>query len=395
MYANLCIAQSRYGLGLPLDDRPAVNIDIYSTLNYAGRPFYQVGIAAFKIALCLAYIRITGRNIHHIYRYTIWATLVFTLASHITGALVLIRMCQPVSKSWRPGTPGKCLPSTTTFYALAAVSIFCDILVMLLPVPLLVRLQINMRRKVGLLVIFTLGIFTTICSGMRMAQIRTIAENGNSTMLVLWGVVELNVGIILSSLPALNPILVRCLGKVNSDRSKDSSRLKTDVELRTGKMRSGRQSSREADRDVEGVGTTSPPRSTHMLTRQDDQEMILTFSPASTPDSKDRKLDTNGANHVTTPQHSPSHSLREVSESKNNRLMHLNVKLNEIIHNSKQTMNRTSGNPGRSRLKNRESVGSQITISQSGGTQSIRPDIKLGGSIVKTMDVYVEKIGGM
>ena len=45
------------------------------------------------------------------------------------------------------------------------------------------------------MVIFLLGAFTTVCSIMRMVQIITIAKNGNSTMLVLWGVIELNVGV--------------------------------------------------------------------------------------------------------------------------------------------------------------------------------------------------------
>lgn len=34
---------------------------------------------------------------------------------------------------------------------------------------------------------------------MRMVQIITIAKNGNSTMLVLWGTIEMNVGVRLIS----------------------------------------------------------------------------------------------------------------------------------------------------------------------------------------------------
>lgn len=34
---------------------------------------------------------------------------------------------------------------------------------------------------------------------MRMVQIITIAKNGNSTMLVLWGTIEMNVGVRLLS----------------------------------------------------------------------------------------------------------------------------------------------------------------------------------------------------
>lgn len=300
-----------------------------------------------------------------------------------------------MSKSWRPATAGKCLPSTPTFYALAAVSIFCDVLIMILPIPLLIRLQINMRRKVGLIVIFTLGFFTTVCSGMRMAQIKIIAENGNSTMLVLWGVVELNVGIILSSLPALNPILVRCLGAATRDKSKDSSRSKTGIEFRTGRRRSGLQSSREIGCDADAAGTLSPPSSTHMLRQQDDQKTILTFTPASTPDSKRRSSEfTRGV----TPSDLPTHSPRTACKAKTLQFMSLNLNLNRTTHKAKQARSTACTSEHNSRIRgrsqNRESTQSCTTRSKSRNTRSTTPEKKLG-PIVKTTDIHVERVGGL
>lgn len=92
-------------------------------------------------------------------------------------------------------TPGKCLPNDSTFYGLAAVTIFYDCVIFLLPIPLLLRVQINTRRKIALMGVFLLGLFTTLCSIIRMVQIRTIAKTKNSTMLVLWGTIEMNVGV--------------------------------------------------------------------------------------------------------------------------------------------------------------------------------------------------------
>ena len=108
---------------------------------------------------------------------------------------MLIFQCSPIRKSWLPKTKGKCLPNDVTFYVLAAITIFCDVVIFLLPIPLLMKIQINLRKKIALIGIFTLGIFTTACSIMRMVQIITIAKNGNSTMLVLWGTIEMNIGV--------------------------------------------------------------------------------------------------------------------------------------------------------------------------------------------------------
>lgn len=155
----------------------------------------MAGITGFKVALCFAYLRITGSNIKSTYRKVIWAVMMFSIFSHLGGTLVLIFQCSPVQKSWRPRTPGMCLRNDITFYVLAAITIVCDIVIFLLPIPLLMRVQINIRRKIGLIAIFMLGLFTTVCSVMRMVQIITIAKTGNSTMLVLWGTIEMNVGV--------------------------------------------------------------------------------------------------------------------------------------------------------------------------------------------------------
>ena len=159
----------------------------------------MLGILGFKVALCFAYLRITGNNIKSTYRRVIWLFMVFTILTHVGGTLVLLFQCRPMRKSWRPSENGICLPNDITFYILAAITIFCDVVIFFMPIPLLLRVQINTRRKIGLITIFMLGLFTTVCSVMRMVQIITISRVKDSTMLVLWGTIEMNVGVSFSS----------------------------------------------------------------------------------------------------------------------------------------------------------------------------------------------------
>jgi hypothetical protein len=81
------------------------------------------------------------------------------------------------------------------------VTIFFDLCIFLLPIPLLARVQMKARRKYALIGVFLLGLFTTVCSVMRMIQIIRISKDGNSTGLVLWGTIEMNVGVRLLPLP--------------------------------------------------------------------------------------------------------------------------------------------------------------------------------------------------
>ncbi|PKX96197.1 uncharacterized protein P174DRAFT_388153 [Aspergillus novofumigatus IBT 16806] len=208
VYNALCIAQSRYGLGLPLALRPKTDLPTYTKLNYAGRPFYQLGIAGFKAALCINYLHLLEKTSKRFYRMLVWGVIVLSTLGHVAGTLVLILNCKPVERSWNQTIAGKCLPVGPTFYGLAAFTIISDVFVIFLPIPLLLQLKVKPAQKAGVVCLFLLGLFTTLCSILRLTQIhRVVAIDGDSTMLVLWGTIEFNVGNIVTSLPFLTPIL--------------------------------------------------------------------------------------------------------------------------------------------------------------------------------------------
>ncbi|ESZ91556.1 hypothetical protein SBOR_8057 [Sclerotinia borealis F-4128] len=207
IYNSCTIAQSRWGLGLPLALRPLVNLNTYSVVNYAGRPFYMMGILGFKVSLCFSYLRILSMG-QPKYRLLVWFVMILCILGHLAGTFVLIFNCNPVQRSWHPATnPGTCLPVGPLFLGLAITSIVFDVIIFFLPIPFLYGLRMDKRRKFGIIAVFALGIFTTVCSIMRMTEIPVIATgSGNSTMLVLWGNIELNVGIILTCMPVLAPL---------------------------------------------------------------------------------------------------------------------------------------------------------------------------------------------
>lgn len=169
----------------------------------------------------MAYLRILSHG-QRLYRIIVWAVMITCIAGHVACTLVLIFQCSPVSisqkwssmhlilttfkvqKSWIPATAGSCLANVPTFTGLAVVTIVYDIIIFLLPIPLLWTLQIRKRRKIALMGVFLLGLFTTLCSFLRLSRIAPLAIDGNSTYLVLWGTIELNVGV--SSVISLHSI---------------------------------------------------------------------------------------------------------------------------------------------------------------------------------------------
>ena len=168
----------------------------YTRVNYAGRPIYQIGISFFKIALLISYLRLLKGTDQRTYRRVVWATIILIFVAHLGCALSLTFACTPVQKSWNPLTPGSCLAPGPSFTGYAVVTIVSDVVVALLPIPVLLKLNIRVEKKIGLIGIFMLGLFTTLCSILRYLQIDRIQYgDGNSTMLVLWGTIEFNVGV--------------------------------------------------------------------------------------------------------------------------------------------------------------------------------------------------------
>ncbi|KAJ2897447.1 hypothetical protein MKZ38_004678 [Zalerion maritima] len=219
IYGILCIIQTRYGLGLIPAERPAASLDAYLKVNFAGRPFYQLGISFFKIALLISYLRLFKGTDKSMYVRTVWATIFFVFVSHLACTFCLLFACKPIYKSWTD-VEGTCLPNVPSFTGYAAVTIASDIIVAVLPLPVIWNLNISRNKKIGLAAVFVLGLFTTICSILRYLQINRILLDGNSTMLVVWGVIEFNVGNMVSSLPFLAPVFVRKAKQYRTKRSR-------------------------------------------------------------------------------------------------------------------------------------------------------------------------------
>lgn len=221
------MTESRYGLGLPIALRPKENLIPYTRVNFAyvitenppysvvllttfhirGRPIYQIGISFFKIALLISYLRLFKGTNQSTYVRTVWATIILVFLGHLACTLCLVFACDPVDKSWNPLKDGTCLPPGPSFTGYASVTIASDIIVALLPLPVLWTLNISLKKKIGLAVVFILGLFTTLCSIFRYLQINRIQfGDGNSTMLIVWGVIEFNVGVSSTSKLFLNDL---------------------------------------------------------------------------------------------------------------------------------------------------------------------------------------------
>ncbi|MCJ1481570.1 hypothetical protein MMC06_001729 [Schaereria dolodes] len=115
--------------------------------------------------------------------------------------------CQPLARVWNKSIPGSCLDLTAFWYANAAASILTDLVILALPMPKIKALQLPIRQKVGLFMVFALGGFVCVTSILRMITLNPASKSTDQTYGTListtWTTIEANTGIICANLPVL------------------------------------------------------------------------------------------------------------------------------------------------------------------------------------------------
>ncbi|KFY90705.1 hypothetical protein V500_05043 [Pseudogymnoascus sp. VKM F-4518 (FW-2643)] len=189
--------------------------------------FLVTGISLVKISVGLFLLRIVEGTVYkRIILGTIGFLVIFTLACLGT----LIFQCIPVDAAWdfiqRPPPFGtgtaKCY-STPVFTAIGlfngAVNIATDVAFALLPIPIIWKLSVNIRTKITLIFILSLGFLACVAAIMRETLLVTFfvtPDTNFENAYALWNYAELAVGIIAACLPALRPLFAFLLDKASS-----------------------------------------------------------------------------------------------------------------------------------------------------------------------------------
>lgn len=66
--------------------------------------------------------------------------------------------CRPLAHAWNPLVPGTCVKNKLVVHIVsAAINTASDLIIVILPQPVIWRLELGVRRKLGLSAVFLLG----------------------------------------------------------------------------------------------------------------------------------------------------------------------------------------------------------------------------------------------
>ena len=126
---------------------------------WAAQIVYKLTINLTKTSICLLYLRIFSYVIW--FRRAVYATMAYVLLYAISSIVATIFQCTPIRRAWDHSADGSCINLTKFWYANAGANIVGDVIILVLPMPMVGGLQLPNRQKWGLALVFGLGILYT------------------------------------------------------------------------------------------------------------------------------------------------------------------------------------------------------------------------------------------
>jgi hypothetical protein len=129
-------------------------------MSYIGQILYVASLACVKISLLLFLQRIFPTKVM---RRVVRGLLIFVLCFGVTNVFLFAFQCDTPEyyftkiKGGATTNGGVCLAPQVVYYPMAAINILTDLVIWLLPVPMIVKARLSRKEKWGLLWVFLIG----------------------------------------------------------------------------------------------------------------------------------------------------------------------------------------------------------------------------------------------
>ncbi|GAW21536.1 hypothetical protein ANO14919_110590 [Xylariales sp. No.14919] len=228
-------------------------------LLYSYTFIYAGSVSFTKLSILLFYRRLFERG-------SLWFHIRLGFAAFFTiGYLLSIwsvaaALCQPTEFFWTQflGHKGKCLDINASFLSLTVLNLVADLLVLVVPIPEILALQMTTKKKIGVCAVMLLGGLVCVVSAVRIWAFYRFTVEVDITWVqadvFLLSSVEPAFGIVSACLPSLRPLYRRARAKITGKEFQSSTTgtwYATSKASRIGNsyVRFGDDSSRSAERD--------------------------------------------------------------------------------------------------------------------------------------------------
>ncbi|KAF4625633.1 hypothetical protein G7Y89_g12532 [Cudoniella acicularis] len=221
----------KYGVGKHVEDIPLQDVESQLEALYFAIILYNVSLTLTKFSIVLQYLRVFVKpRIRMACKVVMGIILVYGLQTLLCSILA----CIPVSGFWLINEPSKCIDKKFQWFFNASFNILTDLLILSLPIPVLLNIQLPTKQKLLLTFVFALGGFVCLISILRLRSLYVLSVSTDPTFdnldAGMWSAIEVNMGIICASLQTIRPIIARMFPRLlgtSRAQTKNSSELNT------------------------------------------------------------------------------------------------------------------------------------------------------------------------
>ncbi|KAJ2995461.1 hypothetical protein NUW58_g1260 [Xylaria curta] len=178
-------------------------------IQLSGWSAYSALLWTLKASLLVFYIRLTA-GLGRSYLRRIYIGFALLAASYLAATLNLFLGCRPFHNYWQiyPDPGNDCQPavSTRVVWVYAALNILSDIYLLSIPIPMLWNTTLALPKRLGLIILFSGGVFIIVCATIRAVLIVTDPIGGAQTA-GSWAVRETFVAVVTTNLPMAFPLI--------------------------------------------------------------------------------------------------------------------------------------------------------------------------------------------
>ncbi|RAK98470.1 uncharacterized protein BO80DRAFT_479659 [Aspergillus ibericus CBS 121593] len=236
-----CMLMTKYGFGRHIGVIDMSDRGMFLRLNFVTMLAYVIALGFIKTSFCVLYLSIfPGKK----FRIGCWCVLAIIAAETISEILVVIFQCWPVHKAWDATglVEGHCVNMTAFYYANFGIKMASDLALFLMPMPKLVRLKMTVGKRVGLVMMFSLGLLVCVTSVIRVSYMNPFSVDHTWSLVntMNWSCVEVGVAVFIACIPSFKslitarfPGLQRLLGFSTQGESNGPSKMYSTTTRRT------------------------------------------------------------------------------------------------------------------------------------------------------------------
>ena len=211
------------GLGRHNGDIPQAWVPSLLASEYAFTILYNPALMATKTSILTFYLGIS-KNTQRFLRICSYGTLAVVNVAGFILTFINAFQCRPPRAAYDLSVKNpSCFSILTIYLASAPINIVTNLVILVLPIPVLTGMHLPQRQKAVVTFLFVLGIFVTVVDVVRIYYLQlavddsTTQEGGNigsslelsynASLVLLWSAVEVNIGIICACIPTIKPLI--------------------------------------------------------------------------------------------------------------------------------------------------------------------------------------------